>query len=163
MTTGTVKTQGTRIFFTSAAGSPQDILKVTCPTAVQGLGGAGGQIPKTCLDSVEMEFERGMKNPGQMSIPINFIPNSASHQALLDLDESGDTVDWMIVLSDQAGAPTTLDGDGYLVSPGPTTVRFQGYVDDLAVDIATNEIVRATLTIQRSGAKAWNLPAATQD
>ncbi len=163
MTTGVLETQNTRLYFTDAAGSPQNIRKVACPTSIEGLGGAGGQIAITCLDSPEAEFRRGMKQPSTISVPINFIPNSASHQALMDLDESGDVVDWMVVFSDQDDAPVTLDGDNHLVSPGPTTVRFQGYVDDIAINVATNEIVRATLTIQRSGAKEWDMPAATQD
>jgi hypothetical protein len=158
MTTGTVKTQGTRLFF---AVSDSEILKVACPTGITGLGGPGGQIGTTCLDSEEMEYERGMLDPGPLTVPINFIPRSAAHQALIDLRESGEKISWMIVFSDRTGAgPTTLDSNGRLVSPGPTTAEFLAYVSDFAFDIATNEIVRGTLTLQRSGAAEWNFPGA---
>jgi hypothetical protein len=160
MTTGVIETKGTRLYFNSAEGSPSSILKVACATGITGLGGPADQIDITCLDSEEAESRPGFKRPAVVSVPINFIPRSAAHQALLDLEESGDTVDWMIVFSDQDGAPTTLDGDGNLVSPGATSVRFNGYVQDFNIDVATNEIVRATLSIQRSGAKEWDLPAA---
>lgn len=162
MTTGVIETKGTRLFFSGPASSPAEILKVACPTGINGLGGPGNQIDTTCLDSEEMEFRRGMRNPGPLNVPVNFIPQSESHQALINLADNGETVDWMIVLSDQAGSPVTVT-NGLLVSPGATTARFQGYLADLNIDVATNEIVRATLTIQRSGAVGWNLPTAIYD
>ena len=120
MTTGTVRTKGTRLFFTdplSASSSDADgvvIHKVSCPTGVQGLGGAADSIDTTCLDSVEREYLTGMPNPGQVTIPINLIPASASHQALLALKESGDQVSWMVVLSDQAASPSAIVSDQIL-------------------------------------------------
>lgn len=159
MTTGVIVTKGTRIFF---ATSVSNIHKVTCPTGVSGLGGAANQIDITCLDSVEMEYKRGMLNPGQLSIPVNFIPNSASHQALLELRRTGATASFMIVFSDQTGSPVALDVNDHLVSPGATTAEFLGYIADMNIDVATNEIVRATLTVQRSGEVDWTLPAIAQ-
>lgn len=156
MTTGTIRTKNTRLFFLTSAGSPQEIHKVACATGITGLGGAADQIDTTCLDSEEAESVGGFKRPGVVSVPINFIPASAAHQALLDLEESQDKVDWMVVFSDQAGDPT--EAGGVLVTPGPTSVRFNGYVADFNIDVATNEIVRATLSIQRSNAKVWDLP-----
>lgn len=157
MTTGVIKARGTRMFF---AVSESEIHKVACATGIQGLGGAAAQIDKTCLDSEEDEFEQGNKTPGPVTVPINLIPRSAAHQALEDLFASGEEIDWMIVLSDQAGEPTALDSDGHLVSPGATTIRFRGFVQDFPLDIATNEIVRVTMTIQRSGAREFNWPTA---
>lgn len=157
MTIGTIKTQGTRLFF---AVSESAIHKVACPTGATGLGGAADQIDTTCLDSTEREFERGFPNPGQVTIPINFIPRSASHQALLDLREAGTTISWMIVFSNQDGSPTNVDSNGHLDSPGATTAEFLGYIADLNIDVATNEIVRGTLLVQRSGEVDWTLPTA---
>ena len=121
MSIGTVKTQGTRLFF---AVSTESILKVACPTGITGLGGPGGQIPTTCLDSVEMEYDRGMLDPGQLTVPINFIPRSAAHQALIELRETGEKISWMIVFSDYVGAGPTTVTAGRLVSPGETTAEF---------------------------------------
>ena len=160
MTIGTIETKGTRLYFAVDATT---IERVACPTGITGLGGAADQIETTCLDSVEREYKQGFRNPGPVTVPINFIPQSSSHQALLDLAESGDTISWMIVLSDQTGSPTAVDSDDRLVSPGPTTIEFLGYVADFNLDVSTNEIVRATLTIQRSGAAAYDLPAAIYD
>lgn len=159
MTTGTLKTQGTKLYFANEA---SEILQVLCATGIQGLGGAADRIDKTCLTSAEREYDRGMLDPEAVSIPINFIPTSAAHQAINDLRDSGDTISWMIVFSDQSGAPASMDSDNRLVSPGSTTAEFLGYVADFNIDIATNEIVRGTLTVQRSGAVVWDFPTATQ-
>lgn len=157
MTAGTIETKGTRLYF---AKSDSEILKVACPTGITGLGGPADQIETTCLDSIEKEYVRGMLNPGKISVPINLIPRSASHQALLDLKDSGDIVSFMIVLSDQTGEPTISSSDGRLESPGATTFEFLAYVDDVNVDITTNEIVKGTVTLQRSGAVVRDMPTA---
>lgn len=156
MTTGTIKSQGTKIFFALSA---TEIFEVACPTAISGLGGTANAIDKTCLSSVEMESERGMKSPAVINIPINFIPRSAAHQALQDLDESGETISWMITAPD-APPPTTVDSDGRLVSAGPLSVEYLGYVADFNYEIGTNDMWRGTISLQRVGAKVWDRPAA---
>lgn len=157
MTDGVIKSQGTRLFFASAA---SEIFEVQCPTGITGLGGAADQIDSTCLSSTEREYVRGLLNPGTLSVPVNFISRSAAHQALMTLRDSGDVVSWMIVLSDQTVSPTTFDSEDRLESPGPTTFEFQGYVADATFDMPLNDIVRATLTIQRSGAIEYFFPTA---
>lgn len=157
MTDGVITTKGTRLYF---AKSDSEVLKVACATGITGLGGAADQIETTCLDSIEKEYVRGMPNPGVVSVPVNFIPRSAAHQALLALKESGEVVSWLIALSDSAAEPSIGTSDGRLESSDPTTAEFLGYLADMNIDIATNEIVRATLSVQRSGAPVWNLPNA---
>ncbi len=158
MTIGTLKTQGSKLFF---ANSPSEILSVACPTGITGLGGTADQIEDTCLDSNEKTFVRGLLTPGTISVPFNVIPRSASHQALFTLRETGESIGWLATLSDYVSAvPSAVDSDGYITSPGSTTIGWLGYVSDLTIDIATNEIVRGTLTIQRSGTLQYDLPTA---
>ncbi len=158
MTTGTVKTQGSKLWFSN---SGSEILPVACPTGISGLGGTADQIEDTCLDSNERTYVRGLLTPGTITVPFNVIPRSASHQALMELRDSGETVGWLATLSDYASAdPSALDSNGYIVSPGPTTFSWLGYVADLVFDISTNEIVRGTLTIQRSGTIIVDWPTA---
>jgi hypothetical protein len=155
MTTGLVKTQGTELFFVDASVSTSapDLVKMACPTGVQGLGGAKDQIETTCLDAtVDKEFAGGLGNPGTVSVPFNLIPRDFSHQTLFALKESGADLNWIACLSDGTEDPT-LDSDGIIVAPTlRSSFRFVGYIADVNIDIATNEIVRGTLTIQRSGA-----------
>lgn len=157
-----VKTQKSELFFVDAlSSSVAAVMKMTCPTGITGLGGAADQIETTCLDNSEdKSYVRGLGNPGQVSVPFVLKPWEASHQVLFDLKASGDTVGWMICLSDGTALPT-LDSVDALVAPtGRTSLAFQAYVADLNIDIATNEVVRGTLTLQRSGTVTpyWNGP-----
>jgi hypothetical protein len=155
MTTGTVKTQGSELFFVDTlTSSVAAIVKLACPTGITGLGGAADQIETTCLDAlVDREYARGLGNPGQVSVPFNLIPDAASHQLLFDLKDAGTTISWLACLSDGTADPTVIDSNDNITPPaGRTSFGFHGYVADVTIDIATNEIVRGTLTIQRSGA-----------
>lgn len=164
MTEGVVKTQGSELFTVDAlSSSVAAVLKFECPTGITGLGGAADQIETTCLDTEgDKEYAGGLGNPGQVSVPFNFIPRAGSHQILFDLKEAREVLPWVIGMSDGTGAPT-LDTDDDLVpqpSPQRTSLYFKAYVADLNIDIATNEIVRGTLTLQRSGPVVpyWNGP-----
>lgn len=151
----TVKTQGTKLYFvdtvTSSVGA---IVELACPTGITGLGGAADQIETTCLNATtDRTYVRGLGNPGQVSVPFNLIPTDASHQVLFDLKEAGTVTSWLACLSDGTTAPTALDSNDRITPPaGRTSFGFDAYIADINIDIATNEIVRGTLTLQRSGA-----------
>ncbi|GAB2913706.1 phage tail tube protein [Paralcaligenes ginsengisoli] len=151
-----VKTQGTKLYL--AAGSPIAVMTLTCPTGIQGLGGARDQIDSTCLDNIDDKtFEGGLGNPGQVTVPFNFHPNAADQQELFDLKTSGDKISWLIGFSDGITAPTLDSNDALQAPPAAdrTSALFTAYVADVAIDIATNDIVKGTLTLQRSGSVAW--------
>ncbi len=146
-----VRTQGTELFLIDP-GAPTVVITMACPTGITGLGGAADQIDITCLSSVEREFARGFLNPGQLTVPFVLYPTDDSHQTLFALKESGDTLSWMIGLSDGTTAPTAVAGA--LVAPAAsdrTTFAFSGYIADITLDMATNEVVRGTMLVQRSG------------
>ncbi len=151
----TVKTQGTKLYFvdtvTSSVGA---IVELACPTGITGLGGAADQIETTCLNATtDRTYVRGLGNPGQVSVPFNLIPTNTSHQVLFDLKEAGTVTNWLACLSDGTTAPTSLDSNDKMVAPaGRTSFGFDAYIADINIDIATNEIVRGTLTLQRTGA-----------
>ena len=159
MTVGTVKTQGTELFLVdrSVTSSQPDLIKLACPTGVQGLGGAKDQIETTCLDTIgDKEYAGGLGNPGVVTVPFNLIPREYSHQILLELKRAGAVLDWIACLSESTEQPT-LDTDGVVVPPTTrSSLQFQGYIADVNLDVATNEIVRGTLTIQRSGDVVFN-------
>lgn len=155
MTVGTVRTQGTELFVIDASvtASEEDIYKIACPTGITGLGGARDQIEDTCLDTTdEKTFKAGLGNPGQVSVPFNLIPRNGSHQNLFAWKQSGEVMKWLVCLSESTEQPT-VDTDGNFVKPTTrTTIEFQAFVADVNIDVATNEIVKGTLTLQRSGA-----------
>lgn len=154
-----IKSQGTSIFVVDhlSASSPA-VLKMVCPTAVTGLGGAADQIDDTCLgDLVDKSYTKGLGNPGPVNIPFVLKATAAgsvelAHQFLFDLKEDGSTVSWLIGLSDGVAEPSSLDSDDVMVPPAARSfLGFLGYLADLTIDIATNEVVRGTLIVQRSG------------
>jgi hypothetical protein len=132
MTVGVVRSQGSELFFIDTVNfSTGTIVKLVCPTGIQGLGGPRDQIETTCL---------------------NMIPRDASHQGLFALKESGEVLDWMIGLSESTEQPGALDSNGdFEPFSTRTAIKFDGYVSDVNLDIATNDIVKGTLLIQRSG------------
>ena len=167
MTTGTVKTQGSELWVVNPiSGSEPDLLRFACPTGISGLGGPKSQIEDTCLDAtVDKTYQAGLGDPGQVTVPFNFIPSNNSHQILFDLKELGTVLPWLIGLSDGTAAPT-VDTDGEFVvptSPNRTTIGFDAFISDVNIDIAGNDIVKGTLLLQRSGPVVphWNGPTPT--
>lgn len=158
MTTGVVKTQGSELFFVFSSA----VVKLSCPTGITGLGGAADQIEDTCLDTTgDKTYQRGLGNPGQLTVPFNLIPRETSHQNLFTLKDAGTVIPWIVCLSESATDPT-LDTDFEFIAPADrTSFAFAAYVADVVIDVATNEIVRGTLTLQRSGSvtPTWYTPA----
>ena len=147
-----VKTQGTKLWFIdTATTSTNDFVELACPTGISGLGGAADQIDTTCLNATEdRTFVRGLGNPGQVSVPFVLDPAAASHQELFDLKASGANISWLIGLSDGTASPT-VTADAFVVPSARTCFGFSAFISDVTIDIATNEVVRGTLTLQRSG------------
>lgn len=154
MTTGTVKSQGTELFVIDDVTVPETpaVMKLACPTGINGLGGAADQIEDTCLDATEDKtYKRGLGNPGQVTVPFNFIPTNATHQTILfDMKADGGVKKWMACLSDGTGNPTITTGELTAVA-ARSCLAFEAYVADVNIDIATNDLVRGTLILQRSG------------
>jgi hypothetical protein len=152
-----VKSQGTELYFiNTATSSTTDFVKMACPTGISGLGGAADQIDVTCLSATtDREYVRGLGNPGQVSVPFILKPTEASQQDLFDLKDSGEEIDWLIALSDGTAQPTVV-ADAFVAPSARTSFGFTAYVSDINIEVASNEVVRGTLTLQRSGAVTAN-------
>lgn len=150
-----IKTQGTNLYFVSSAA----VKTLTCPTGITGLGGARDQIDSTCLSNIDDKtYVSGLGNPGQVSVPFVFDPTAADQKLLYALHDSGEIVNWMIGFSDGTTVPTIVSGALTMASTR-SAAAFDAFVADINVDVATNEIVRGTLTLQRSGNVAWSWKA----
>lgn len=150
-----IKTQGTSLFFIDGAA----VVTMQCPTGITGLGGTRDQIDVTCLNATDdKSYVSGLGNPGQVSVPFVFDPSAASHQTLLDLHDTGESTAWAIGFSDGTAVPTIVSGALSFASTR-TYAEFTAFVADINIDVATNEVVRGTLTLQRSGSVAWSFKA----
>lgn len=162
MSDETVLTQGTELFFIDdlTSSNPQ-IVKMNCPTGITGLGGGtAAQIDTTCLDNLEGQSSvPGLNQTSSLSIPFNFKPVRISHRTLFDMKRAKRNFRWMVCLSDGSAAPT-LDSNLQFVAPeGRTSIEFDAYVDTVLLDVATNEIVRGTMTLVQSAEgqiEHWN-------
>ena len=144
------KTQGTNLYFVDTG----TVKTMTCPTGITGLGGSRDQIETTCLnDTDDKTYVSGLGNPGQISVPF-VLENAADHKLLLGLHDSGAVTDWMIGLSDATTAPTVVSGQLSMATTR-SSVSFDAFVADISIDFATNEVVRGTMTLQRTGTTAW--------
>ncbi len=151
------KTQGTHLYFVKPGSPTGSALKVTCPTGISGFSGAADQIDTTCLDdTADRQYVRGLGNPGQVTVPFVLKSGDANISDLITLKDAGTSVEWMMCLSDATTVPTvTTSTNSFTALTTRTNVEFTGYVSDIALDAASNEVVRGTLTIQRSG--VWSL------
>lgn len=157
-----VKTQGTHLFFVNPTGPA--LVKMECPTGITGLGGGDvDQIENTCLDEMqEHTFVDGLSSRDAVTVPFNMRPAAASHQLLFDFKDAKPrpVVPWLVLLSESADPPTLV---GTVMTPPATrsSIAFTGVVTNVAIDLATNEIVRGTLTIQRRSelVPTWFEPA----
>ncbi len=150
----TFETKGTNLyfidFFTNTDGQ---VTKLTCPTGITGLnGGTKDKIDTTCLDETGpfRTYIGGFADASEYSVPFILYKGDASHQALFSLQASGDVVGWFVGFSDSTSPPTITDTDQTtLTAPNDRTgFSFTGYVSNLTIDLATNEVVRGTLSIQ---------------
>lgn len=149
-----IKTQGTNLYFIDGAA----VKTMTCPTGITGLGGTRDQIETTCLNATDdKSYVSGLGNPGQVSVPFVF-DNVADHKLLLALHDSGDVTDWMIGLSDGSTVPTIVSGQ-LTMATTRSAASFDAFVADINVDFATNEVVRGTMTLQRTGSVSWTWKA----
>jgi len=151
---GTIQTAGTQLFTIDAISSKTNpkLLKFDCPTGITGIGDTTDQIEDTCLEDRVRTYKQGLSTPGQVSVPFNFVPSALSHQLLFVLKDEGVILPWLIGFTDGTNPPDlNSTGDGFIPPATRTSISFSGHIAGLEIDVALNEIIRGTLTIQRSG------------
>ena len=155
-----IKSQGTHIYIVDNITTPATpvLVKMLCPASVSGVGsGARDQIDTTDLDAlIDRSYVGGLSSPATVSVPYQFDPSQASHKLIQSLKTSGTLTDFIICLSDGTVAPTL--SAGVLTAPlasARSSIKFSGYISENSIEIATNDIIKGTLSIQRSGSETW--------
>lgn len=149
-----LKTQGTELFVLDESGSPPVVVEIGCPTTYNPGGSSRDQIEITCLGDAERSYESGVGTPAQETFEIIFDPDDDSHRLLETLQESGAKASWYAGLSDGTNAPTSPAGE-LVAATSRTGFIFTASVAGVSYAIPVNEVVRATVTLQRSGARVW--------
>ena len=127
-------TQGTHIFFLNTTGQTPEVVKVDCATSFNPGGDPAGELDDTCLDSNEMEYVAGMRNPGTASLGIRPDGDYDSHMTMWNLSRMNPSpaMDWAVGWSDGKATPgiaqgvgsVAVDAGGSGYSSGTTTVTF---------------------------------------
>jgi hypothetical protein len=157
-----LKTQGTHLFLLDPDAEVPVVLKFKCPTGITGVTtGARSRIDTTCLDATDdMTYASGLGDPGTVSVPFILDSEDNTHQQSFELKKDSRNLQWMVGFSDGVASPTVASGS--LVAPTDrSSIAFTAYIADVDIDISTNEMVRGTLTLQRSGGYTanWKEPA----
>jgi len=150
------ETKGSHLYFVdSLTTTDPTVTQLSCPTGITGVnGGTKDTIDTTCLSNITSKRTSigGFADTSDVSVPFILYAGDGSHQALFTLQEANSQVNWMVGLSDSANAPT-VDTDNLLVPPPDrTTFQFDATISNLTIDLATNEVVRGTMTLKPSGA-----------
>lgn len=147
-----VKTQGTQLYIIDPEPSAGcEILTVLCATSLSGLGAPREQIETTCLEDDARTYVGGLATPGQLTVTLNFDPNNESHYRMYELWRDNVDFTFAIGVGSDIGTPTL---DSNCDFEFPTTRAFltaQGYVVDLPLEFALNQVVTASVPIQVSG------------
>lgn len=149
-------TQGTQIYFIDPA--DDSVVNVTGVTTFNPGGAPADQIEITPLEAGVKEYMRGLRTPGQASMEVNADPTDASHVRLHELanDDTVTSMEWAIGWSDGKDIKPDVDSNGEWDLPTTRTwFTFDGYVSDFPFDFSANNVVKSTITIQRTGTATW--------
>ena len=147
------KTQGTKVYIIDPEGTNQgDVLQIACTTGVNTGGAPRDQIESTCLESDARTYEPGLATPGTMTISLNLDPSVESHLRVFQLWQTGTKFDMAIGWGDGTADPDVdTAGDFDLPSSRTFTVLTDAYFSDCPQDFALNSVVKADITVQKSG------------
>lgn len=81
------------------------------------------------------EYIPSFKNPGEYGFTVNWNPNNAQHKRLIDLYDSGDTVNWQVLV------PAAV----------PVTGAFAAYVKGYKPLPPIDGVLRAKFTLKLTG------------
>lgn len=147
--------QGTQLWFVDPA--TNDLVEVTCPTAITLSAAAREQLDVTCLGDSTRKYKRGLGNPTTVTFSVFFDTSDVSHVLLEDMllsnstNEEDENVTFVVGMSDGTAAPTA-DTSGDLTFPTTRSYyTFEGYVSDGPLDIQIAAENTVEFSIQMSG------------
>jgi hypothetical protein len=127
-------TQGTHVFFLDDTGTTPEIVKVQKATSFNPGGDPATEHDDTNLDSEEMEYIAGMRQPGSASLGIRPDPGEDSHLTMWNISRRlpSPALKWVVGWSDgdikprigQGVASVSVSAGGSGYASGTTTVTF---------------------------------------
>lgn len=138
MTTNAIATQGT-LLKRGDGGGPEVFTAIGEVADISGPGGTANIIDATHLASTFREKVMGLPDEGQITFTLNYVPGDAQQQGL-KTDRANRTLrNFQLVLTDA----------------GNETGSFAAYVIGFNLNIQAEDIVRASVTLEITGAVTW--------
>lgn len=153
-----IKSKHSQLFVAIAAA---EVIKVTRLRSVGFPDGQASEIDISSFDDDWDQFVAGRKATGSTSIEI--IYDSVDHEKLEELHRTGAVVNWLVTapLSETEGVDKPAAVGGKITAPDTVLCKqFDGFVQNFAVQVADNDVWKATITIRGSGAVTTHRPAA---
>ena len=134
MSSSALETQGVLIQRGDGA-SPEVFTTIPEIVSFDGPGGSATEIDVTDLSSTAKEFRMGLKDEGDFSFEMMYLPNNAQHSGLQS-DRTARTLrTFLITLTD---------------SP-QSTLKFTAYVREFSISGGVDDVLRASVTLRISG------------
>ena len=145
-----IKTQNTQVF----AVIKDKVVRFVCPQNFKFGQDSFGKIEVTCLDAESKQYVRGLRDPGEAGIGINYDDENTSHDDLIALAESGEVVTWYVGTNHSKDAPIydALDEDDKVTLPETRAwFFFYFFMNDTAPsDIEVDSVIKYDFTIVRT-------------
>lgn len=119
-----------------SAASPTVYTHIPEIKSISGPTGSATVIDTTDLDSTAKEKRLGLKDEGQITLDIHWIPANAAHALLKAAYDSGDETPFRLTFTDT-----------------PATIWYaRGFVNGLAISNAVDGVTMASVTLELTGA-----------
>lgn len=159
----TILTQGTEIFCyapTAVGSSTKAVFKINGAAEFNPGDETADEIPTTDLSERKAHtFVIGLTDPGEASITLQVDPTDLKHKLLYDL--RGEQLEFMVGWSDGTSVPT-IESEALSLPTSRTWFKFSGAIKSFPFDFSGNSVVKATITIRRSGSGVWSTKAPAQ-
>lgn len=140
-----VKTQGTQAFVVI----DDEVVRFKCLKKIGYGQDSFSKIDITCLDAESKQYERGMRDPGEGSIELNYDDTNTSHDRLLEVAEAGTKLDWYIGSGHSTDEPTYAAG-AITLPPTRSWNKFKAYINPTAPnDLEVDAVESYTFTLVR--------------
>ena len=135
MSTSALESQGMTIGLGDAA-SPELYTTISEVSDISGPDGSASEIDATDLSSTAKEFKVGLKDEGQVSLTLNYIPADTQHAALRTARNNRTLNNYRITFTD---------------SP-QTTWTFAAYVLGFSISNGIDGLTQGSVSLRISGA-----------
>lgn len=141
-----VKTQGTQLFTVI----DDEVVKFVCVKKIGYGQDSFGKIDITCLDADSKRYSRGMRDPGEGSVEINYDDENTSHDRLIEIAESGEELTWYVGSGHTTDMPTVAAGVVTL-PPARAWNSFKAYINPTAPnDVEVDSVESYTFALVRN-------------